>query len=101
MAPTPRIRQSQEQSGKYFFSGQFAVTNGVQSALSREEIQAIYFDVQQQVKAQDGIDYLMVYFHPETGQKLFFIDQLDRDMIASGEFKPEYNYCTLMLAEEY
>jgi hypothetical protein len=95
------IRQPQEQSGTYFFSGKFLVTSGVQSLLNDNEIRAIYFDVQKLVKQYEGIDYLVVYIHEDTQQKLFFIDQLNKEMIASGEFLPEYNYCTLLLAEEY
>ena len=94
-------RQQQEQDGTYFFSGKFLVTRGVKSLLSDEEIKTIYVQVQNLVKVQNGIDYLVVYFHEETQQKLFFIDQLNKEMIESGEFLPKYNYCTLLLAEEY
>lgn len=94
-------RQSQEQNGSYRFSGKFLVTSGVQNLLLSEEIRAIYFDVQNQVKENDGIDYLVVYKHEKTERKLFFIDQLNDEMIASNDFKKEYNYCTLLLAEEY
>ena len=95
------IRQPQEQSGTYPFSGKFLVTIGIQNLLSKEEIFAIYFDVQKLVKEKDGIDYLVVYIHETTNQKLFFIDQLNREMIASGDYLAEYDYCTLLLAEEY
>lgn len=91
----------QEQNGTYRFSGKFLVTNGVMSSLTRQEIEAIYFEIQKLVKEHNGIDYLMVYVHENTGQKLFFSDQLNDEMIASGEFLAEYNYCTLMLASEW
>ena len=95
------IRQPQEQNGTYFFSGKFLVTRGVQSLLSDNEIRAIYFDIQKLVKQLEGIDYLVVYIHEDTKQKLFFIDQLNKEMMESGDYLPEYNYCTLMRAEEY
>ncbi len=94
-------RKLQEQQGTYYFSGKFLMTNGVQHLLSPEDILAIYQDVQQLVKENEGIDYLVTYIHEDTKQKLFFIDQLNKEMIDSGDYAPEYNVCTLMLAEEY
>ena len=94
-------RQPQEQEGTYYFSGKFLVTNGAQAILTQEEILAIYLEIQQLVKTNEGMDYLQVYIHEDSKQKLFFIDQLNREMIAGGEFLAEYNYCTLLLAEEY
>ena len=94
-------RQPQEQSGTYFFSGKFLITSGIQELLTDEEIRSIYFEVKKTVKEQNGIDYLVVYIHEETGQKLFFIDQLNKEMIDSGGYEPEHNHCTLLLASEY
>ncbi len=94
-------RKPQEQEGEYYFSGKFYTTQGVQAILSPEEILSIYNDVQQMVVEQEGIDYLVVYIHEDSGQKLFFIDQLNKGMIESGDYLPEYNHCTLMLASEY
>lgn len=94
------IRKLQENPSKYFFSGQFYITKGVSKSLSLEEITAICLDLKAFVKEQDGIDYLQVYKCTD-GRKVWFIDQLDADMIASGEFKPEDNHCTLLLPEEY
>lgn len=94
-------RKPQEQEGTYFFSGTFLITRGVQDLLNPEEILGIYLEIQHLVKDQKGLDYLQVYIHEETEQKLFFIDQLNKEMIESGGYLTEYNYCTLMLAEEY
>ncbi len=94
------IRQPQECGGTYRFSGSFVITRRVDEEIPQIEILAIYQDVRQQVVEHDGIDYLVVYRN-SSGQKLFFIDQLNAEMIASGEFKPKYNYCTLMFAEDY
>lgn len=95
------IHKPQECEGTYHFNGQFLVTAGVNGLLSPEEILAIYTEIQSLVSEKSGLDYLQVFIHSETGQKLFFIDQLSADMIASGEYAPEHNHCTLLLAEEY
>ncbi|MEL6943848.1 MAG: hypothetical protein AAFO82_14395, partial [Bacteroidota bacterium] len=87
-------RQVQEQEGTYFFSGKFLVTRGVNESLSQEEILAIYQNVQAFVQEKNGIDYLQVFLD-ESGRKLFFIDQLNKQMIESGDYAAEHNYCTL------
>lgn len=93
-------RKPQEQEGKYYFNGTLYLTAEIQEALTFEEIRDIYNDVQAFVKEKDGIDYLQVYVN-EKGEKLFFIDQLSIDMIESGEYPSDFNYCTLMFAHEY
>lgn len=93
-------RQPQEKEGDYFFSGQFLVTKGVSEALTADEVLVIYKDIQGFVKEKDGIDYLQVYLD-ESERKLFFIDQLSKAMIESGEYLEEYNHCTLLFAHEY
>jgi len=93
-------RKPQESSGKYFFSGKFYATQGVQAALSPEEIYSIYLDVKEFVTQENGIDYLQVY-ECTDGRKVWIIDQLDEAMIASGEFAPGDNHCTMLLPEEY
>ena len=94
-------RKPQECDGEYFFSGRFLITAGVQRLLSDDEIRAIYLEIQSLVQLHNGLDYLQVYVHEDTEQKLFFIDQLNTEMIQSGEFREEDNHCTLLLAEEY
>ena len=49
---------------------------------------------------QKGIDYIQVYSN-ETGQRLFFIDNLVEWMFESGKYENEHNYYTLLLPEEY
>ena len=93
-------RKPQETPGRYFFSGSFFVTQGVLGILSQEEIQQIYSDVRNFVHQEIGIDYLQVYEHPD-GRKVWLIDQLDEQMIASGDYAPEHNHCTMLLPEEY
>jgi len=93
-------RQPQERDGSYFFSGIFLVTSSVNKALSPEEIKQIYFEIQQLVRKNNGLDYLQVYID-EKDRKLFFIDQLNQEMIDSGDHPKEHNYCTLLFAFEY
>lgn len=93
--------QTLETSGTYRFSGRFVATRGVSELLSEAEIMLIYWLVRHHVEQNDGIDYLVVFVHEETGQKLFFIDQIDDAMKASGGHPKEHDYCTLLLAEEY
>lgn len=95
-------RQPQEQEGTYMFSGIFVITHGIRALLTDDEIRAIYFEIRGLVDENNGLDYLQVYQQADGGQKLFFIDQLNREMLASGDFDNETcNYCTLMLASEY
>ena len=93
--------QPQETTGTYKFSGTFLVTHGVNETLTPKEIAIIYHTIQKMVKESDGIDYLISIIHSETKQKLFFIDQLNQEMLDSGQYSTENNYCTLMLTSEY
>lgn len=90
----------QECKGNYFFSGAFYVTRGVYEELPPDEIAAIYLYVQHFVKDHNGADYLFV-FTDDQQRKLFLIDQLNIEMIQSGNFAQEHNYCTLLWAHEY
>lgn len=94
------IRKPQENPGKYFFSGKFYITQGVSNSLTLEEITSICLDLKAFVEEQNGIDYLQVY-ECSDGRTVWFIDQLDEAMIASGDFAPEENHCTMLLPEEY
>lgn len=93
-------RKPQEKDGTYLFSGNFYTTRRVYDELSHQEIRAIHADVKAFAQAKQGIDYLQVY-EDELGRKLFFIDQLNREMINSGNYKEEDNHCTLLFASEY
>lgn len=92
--------QAQECEGTYHFSGQFLVTYQVHEKLPLNEILEIHQETQRLVALNDGIDYLLV-FTDDQGRKLFFIDQLNKEMIESGEHPKEHNHCTLMFADEY
>lgn len=91
--------QPQEKEGTYRFSGRFVVTKGVLALLSEPEIMLIYWQVKHLVVKHDGLDYLQVFIDEKSGQKLFFIDQLNDAM--KPEHPEEHDYCTLLLAQEY
>lgn len=91
----------QEQEGTYLFGGTCYVTKGVVEALSEGEIRLICEDIKDIVVINDGIDYLLVYIHEDTKQKVFCIDQINKERIISAEHPQEQNYWTILLAEEY
>lgn len=94
-------RQPQERNDqKYFFNGDFYVTKGVQEELTPEEVAFIIADVRQFAEEQKGIDYLQTY-KSEKGVKVWIIDQLDKDMVDSGNYDKEDNHCTLLFPHEY
>jgi len=93
-------RRPQERDGTYQFSGTFIVTQEVANRLSPQEILTIYLQVQALVKELGGLDYLQV-FENESGDKLYFMDQCDPDMMADESYMEEYNYCTLLFSHEY
>ena len=93
-------RQPQEQTGTYFFSGTFYATKLVNSELPLDELMFIFWDIRAFVLEKNGIDYFQVYTD-ENGRKLYFIDQLNEEMIRSGNFLPEDNHATLLFSHEY
>jgi hypothetical protein len=95
------LYQPQECEGTYGFSGRFFITAGIEQKLSREEIFDIYMFIRTLADENKNLDYLQVFIHKVTRQKLFFIDQLNKEMIESGSFSSEDNYCTLLLSSEY
>ena len=99
---TKWLRQAPEyETGDYYFSGRFLVTHTIQSSLTQLEVMHIYVELLALIKEKGGQDYLHVYVHSETKDKLFFIDQLTKTQVESGEFRAEDNYCTLMFNFEY
>ena len=94
-------RKPQESTGTYCFSGTLYLTRGIQASLTEYEILQIITDLKAFIEQEKtGIDYLQVY-ECTDGRKIWLIDQLDQEMIASGEFQPEDNHCTMLLPEEY
>ena len=95
-------RRPQEQDGTYLFSGTMYVTQGVLARLSPVEIMTIYCDIQKFIKETGGIgiDYFQVYEN-ESGDKLYFIDQCNSEMMEDESFKEEFNHCTLLFSHEY
>ena len=95
-------RQPQEyDKGDYWFNGTILITKGISTELLEGEIATIVADAINLATQKQGIDYLIVYKHKTTGQKLFFIDQVTKKSLQKGDHPPEHNYATLMFAEEY
>lgn len=95
-------RKEQEvKTGDYHFSGRLLMTATVQERLEQEVIEAIVKDALKFAKEQEGIDYLIVYVNENTNEKLFFIDESTKAELQSGQKPEEYNYATLMYAEDY
>lgn len=65
--------------------------------MTREEALELLRKVQE--RAKDGADYLQVFLR--NGQKLFMIDNLNQEMIDSGQYSDEDNYATLMRSDEF
>lgn len=93
-------RNEQETTGNYFFNGTFYCTQKVHLKLPVIEIIFLYLDVRKFAKENNGIDYLQVY-KDEQGRTLYFIDNVSKEQLLSGEFDEEDNYCTLLFSEEY
>ena len=94
------IRKPQEQEGTYYFSGKIYITQAVFDNFTPNDITAIYLDIQLFVKENNGVDYLQIYFN-DQGDKLYLIDQLNKEMVDNGQYQEEDNYCTLMFSYEY
>lgn len=97
--------QSQEQSGTYRFEGGCFVTKAVKEAVPETDLENMISQIRQRVAENDGADYLQVFVHSESGQKIFVIDNLSSEMLKGDGYtetqKQEYNYFTIMFAEEY
>ncbi len=97
-------RKPQEQQGDYYFEGTMYATKTVASTLTKKEMSNIVSDLFTFVKQNEGADYLQVY-ESNDGLKIFCIDQLSRSMLTGNGYteqqKKEYNYWTMLFAEEY
>lgn len=93
-------RQPQEHQGTYQFNGKLYVTTRVTTEISSEEIKSILYDLQIFVIQNNGADYLQAY-HSDDGRRIWIIDQLNKEMIESGEYDPDFNYYTVLFPEEY
>ncbi len=99
-------RKQQESEGTYQFNGFMLMTSGVQSTLSQEEIDWILKDLFQFIKEKKGlVDYLQCYECSDGKRKVWFIDQLNKEMLEGDGYtkaqKKEYNHFTMLLPSEY
>lgn len=93
-------KEPEHETGDYHFGGTLYLTKGVNETIPVLEVARIVAYIRGQVKQQNGIDYLQV-FENEDEDKLFFIDNLSKTQIESGDYDLEHNYSTLMYAHEY
>jgi len=97
--------QPQERGGSYRFTGQCYTTKTVKEELSDPEIEAILDQLRQRVAEKNGADYLQVFIHSESQRKIYVIDNLSEEMLTGDgyteEQKRNYNYFTILFAEEY
>ena len=98
------VRQPQEREGDYFFNGQSYMTANLKNEIPVGEILWIINDLRAFIQKEQGIDYLVVYIRSD-GRKIFCIDQLSKTIMESGNYTKkeikEYNYWTMLFAEEY
>ncbi|MEO2063259.1 MAG: hypothetical protein ABGW97_09775 [Christiangramia sp.] len=90
-----------EQDGSYFFEGEFYLSRGVLDNIPKKEIAEIFDFTRRLVQQHNGIDYLQTFYSIDQDCKLFFIDNLNREMIESNNYRSSDNYATLLLSSEY
>ncbi|NVN96006.1 MAG: hypothetical protein HXX18_12060 [Bacteroidetes bacterium] len=98
------VRQPQERKRDYFFNGKSYITTNLMNEIPVDEIMWIISDLKVFIQQEQGIDYLVIYIRSD-GRKIFCIDQLSKSMMESGDYTKEqikeYNYWTMLFAEEY
>jgi hypothetical protein len=91
-------RLPQEQSGKYFFSGKIININwSVTADIQLPETLILFSILRKMAEKANGLHAVQAFVHSkDSSKKLYFVDNLSNDMIASGKFKEDENYCTVM-----
>ena len=90
----------QEQPGSYQFSGPLYVTDTVAATIHLEDILSLFLFVREFVEAHGGAEQIQI-FESEAGDRLYLIDQLSPEMLASSRYKEADNFCTLLYSSEY
>ncbi|MCG2609993.1 hypothetical protein LZZ90_00560 [Flavobacterium sp. SM15] len=93
--------KTQSFEGDYCFNGNIYISREVHLRIDKKIIFQMVQITKLLVEINNGLDYLIVFENSKTKEKLFFIDQLSKAMIESGDFLPEHNYCTLLFSNEY
>lgn len=94
-----RHLQQEREDQSYFFSGSVYLTSGVQQIIDQLTALSIICYLRNVAKEKNGLDYLQRF--EVNGTVIWVIDQLDKEMIESGRWKPEDNHCTILLPSEY
>lgn len=97
------VLQAQEEMGTYQFSGNMFVTKTVVDSVPPDEIYLMIADVKERVKSNKGADYLQVFKEKYGDRTIYFIDNLNQEMInnSTPEFVKENNYYTILFSFEY
>ena len=101
-----KLKPQERNDQRYMFAGKMHVTQGVQEKLSPGDLGLIIISLQTFLASKNGfIDYLQVFEHSQTGEKIYAIDQLDEAMLNGSDYseeeKKQYNYFTILFAHEY
>lgn len=99
-----RTRKTPElATGDFFFDGTPFVTPWAQALLNPQTLQSIIAELQNLAKAQGGIDYLQVFYQPESQQKIWVIDATPRSCLQENKLMGnlEYHHFTILTPEEY
>lgn len=93
----------QECPGTYRFDGRMYATQHLADFLDFDDFRYIIASIKVYVQLHDGADYLFVFYNKHLDKKIFVIDNLNDQMKneADPEYVSEYNYYTIMLAEDY
>jgi hypothetical protein len=98
-------RQTEEQSGDYSFSGKIYLTSGISEAIPMEEIHALILDLRSTILESGNLDYLQVYVHEETKEKIYWIDNISESRKQADHLTPmqieDYDYSTILFPHEY
>jgi hypothetical protein len=96
-------RLPHERSGKYFFSGKIININwSVTDDIQLPEILLLFSMLRKMAEKADGLHAVQAFVHSkDSSKKLYIVDNLSQEMIATGKFKEDENYCTVMWDYEF
>jgi hypothetical protein len=92
-----------EQSGNYFFSGKVININcSVIDDIQLPEILLLFSMLRKIAAKTNGLKAVQAFVHSnDKSKKLYFVDNLSKEMINKGKFQEDENYCTIMWDYEF
>ena len=93
----------QEGTGTFQFNGQFKVSNTVNHFLDTRIILHFYNEVKREVLRRGGAEQIFVIERIVDGkiEQIFLVDELNSEMIASGDYDVRDNFCRMIFNYEY